>query len=60
MNQKPQGINLAKTDELDLNAMLGIKKKEKPNDFDELLGEIKADKKKDRKKNNDFFNDLEL
>jgi hypothetical protein len=52
--------NLAKTNELDLNAMLGIKKKEKSNDLDDLLGEIKIEKKKDRKKNNDFFNDLEL
>jgi hypothetical protein len=25
-----------------------------------LLGDIKVDKKKDKKKNNDFFNDLEL
>ncbi len=40
--------------------MLGIKKKEKSNDLDDLLGEIKIEKKKDRKKNNDFFNDLEL
>lgn len=49
-----------KTDELDLNAMLGIKKKDKPNDLDDLLGEVKVDKKKERKKNTDFFNDLEL
>jgi hypothetical protein len=38
--------------------MLGIKKPEKKNDLDDLLGDIKIDKKKERKKNNDFFNDL--
>lgn len=40
--------------------MLGIKKKDKTNDLDDLLGEIKVEKKKNLKKNNDFFNDLEL
>lgn len=40
--------------------MLGIKKKEKVNDLDDLLGEVSVGKKKERKKNNDFFNDLEL
>lgn len=40
--------------------MLGIKKKEKGNDLEELLGEVKVEKKKERKKNTDFFNDLEL
>ena len=61
VNQKPiYNPNLAKTDELDLNAMLGIKKQEKANDLDDLLGEVKVDKKKDRKRNNDFFNDLDL
>jgi len=39
--------------------MLGIKKKEKANDFDDLLGDVKI-KKDNKKKNNDFFNDLEL
>lgn len=51
---------MAKTNELDLNAMLGINKKDKSNDLEDLLGEIKIDKKKEKKKNNDFFNDLEL
>jgi hypothetical protein len=37
---------LAKTDELDLNAMLGIKKKEKASDLDDLLGDISVGKKK--------------
>lgn len=55
-------VNLAKTDELDLNEMLGInKKKQKNDDLDDLLGDIKVDKKKEnKKKNTDFFNDLEL
>ncbi len=56
--QKPSQVNLGKTSELDLNAMLGIKKTEKKNDLDDLLGDIKMDKKKDKKRNNDFFNDL--
>ena len=56
--QKPSEVNLGKTSELDLNAMLGIKKTEKKNDLDDLLGDIKMDKKKDKKRNNDFFNDL--
>jgi len=51
--------NLAKTNDLDLNAMLGIKKKEKANDLDDLLGDVKVNKNA-KKKNNDFFNDLEL
>ena len=61
VSQKPvYNPTLAKTDELDLNAMLGIKKTEKKNDLDDLLGDVKTDKKKDRKRNNDFFNDLDL
>lgn len=39
--------------------MLGIKKKEKASDLDDLLGEVKINKN-NKKKNNDFFNDLEL
>lgn len=39
--------------------MLGIKKKEKASDLDDLLGEVKVEKKKVRR-NNDFFNDLDL
>jgi hypothetical protein len=47
VSQKPQyNAALAKTDELDLNAMLGIKKKEKGSELDDLLGEVKIDKKK--------------
>lgn len=40
--------------------MLGIKKKEKASDLDDLLGEVSVGKKKEKKKNTDFFNDLEL
>lgn len=59
---KPVQPALMKTDELDLNAMLGIKKKDKGNDLDDLLGDVGGPKKRERnkKKNDDFFNDLEL
>lgn len=40
--------------------MLGIKKQSKPNDLDDLLGDIQVNKKKEKKRNNDFFNDLEI
>ena len=40
--------------------MLGIKKDVKKNDFDDLLGDIGAVNGKNKKKNNDFFNDLEF
>jgi hypothetical protein len=54
---KQPAFNPLKTEDIDLNAMLGIQKK-KQSDLDDLLGDIKIDKKKDKKKNNDFFNDL--
>jgi hypothetical protein len=38
--------------------MLGIKKLNKKNDFDDLLGDVGAISKKNNKKNNDFFGDL--
>ena len=48
VNQKPaaQNINLAKTDELDLNALLGNNKKKDNNDLNDLLVDAKVDKKK--------------
>ena len=54
-------INLAKNDELDLAAMLGKEKKKENNDFNDLLVDVKVEKKKEKKKGgNDFFNDLLL
>ena len=55
-------MNLMGTEELDLNALLGKEKKKDSNDFQDLLGEVKVEKKKDKKKGgaNDFFNDLML
>jgi len=52
--------NLAKTDELDLNAMLGKEKKKDNNEFNDLLVDVKASKKPEKKKGgkNDFFDDL--
>jgi hypothetical protein len=38
--------------------MLGIKKLNKKNDFDDLLGDVGAIGKKNKNKNNDFFGDL--
>lgn len=41
--------------------MLGKEKKKPDNDYGDLLGEVKVDKKKENKKKaNDFFNDLML
>lgn len=40
--------------------MLGIKKEVKKNDFSDLLGDIGVANTKNKKKNNDFFNDLDL
>lgn len=52
--------NLAKTDELDLNAMLGKEKKKDNNEFNDLLVDAKINKKPEKKKGgkNDFFDDL--
>jgi len=60
VSQKP--VDLIKTDELDLNLLLGKeKKKEANNEYNDLLGDVKVDKKKKEKKGgNDFFNDLLL
>jgi len=60
--QKPvYNINLGNTGELNLEAMLGKEKKKPDNDYGDLLGEVKVDKKKENKKKaNDFFNDLML
>ncbi len=50
-----------KSQELDLNAMLGIKKEAKKNDFDQLLGDVGVGKvSKNKKKQNDFFGDMEI
>jgi hypothetical protein len=38
--------------------MLGIKKGKQNNDFDDLLGDIQGVNAKSKKKNNDFFDDL--
>jgi hypothetical protein len=40
--------------------MLGIKKEAKKNDFDDLLGDIGGVNTKNKKKNNDFFSDLQF
>lgn len=40
--------------------MLGIKKEAKKNDFDDLLGDIGGINAKNKKKNNDFFSDLQF
>lgn len=40
--------------------MLGIKKETKKNDFDDLLGDIGGINTKNKKKNNDFFSDLQF
>lgn len=40
--------------------MLGIKKDVKKNDFDDLLGDIGVVNAKNKKKNNDFFSDLQF
>lgn len=50
-----------KSQELDLNTMLGIKKENKKNDFDQLLGDVGVAKiNKNKKKQNDFFADMEI
>lgn len=55
------GGNSKKNEELNINEMLGIKKKEvKKNDFDDLLGDVGGVNVKSKKKNNDFFNDLQF
>ena len=40
--------------------MLGIKKEVKKNDFSDLLGDVGVANTKNKKKNNDFFNDLDF
>ena len=40
--------------------MLGIKKEAKKNDFDDLLGDMGGVGTKNKKKNNDFFSDLQF
>ena len=40
--------------------MLGIKKDVKRNEFDDLLGDIGVVNTKNKKKNNDFFSDLQF
>ena len=40
--------------------MLGIKKEAKKNDFYDLLGDIGEVNTKNKKKNNDFFSDLQF
>lgn len=49
-----------KKEELNLNEMLGIKKETKKNDFDDLLGDVGGVNPKNKKKNNDFFSDLQF
>jgi hypothetical protein len=57
----PYNPNLAKTDELTLDAILG-KNKKKDDDLNDLLLDVGVGKKKEKKKggNNDFFSDLML
>ncbi len=49
-----------KKEELNLNEMLGIKKEVKKNDFDDLLGDVGVGNAKSKKKNNDFFSDMQF
>ena len=51
-----------KSETLDLNAMLGIdKNKKKDSDLDDLLGTgNKVDKKKEKKRGDDFFEDMDF
>jgi hypothetical protein len=51
---------ITKKEELNLNEMLGIKKETKKNDFDDLLGDIGVGNAKTKKKNNDFFSDMQF
>ncbi len=57
VNSKPTG---GKKEELNLNEMLGIKKEVKKNDFDDLLGDVGVGNAKSKKKNNDFFSDMQF
>lgn len=47
-------------EKLNINDMLGIKKEVKKNDFSDLLGDVGVANTKNKKKNNDFFNDLDF
>lgn len=40
--------------------MLGIQKEKKKNDFDDLLMDVGGMNSKNKKKNNDFFSDLQF